>query len=81
MKHEEVRSVIDKLVLEKGTKSGQTYILDFSIKEVLDRLSAKNTEGNQRYIRYVIQAWYDKATLFPGQGDNGGLVHLKVRSV
>ena len=79
MKHEEVRAVVDKLAVEKGKRLGRNYFLTCSVKEVLDKLGAKNTEDNQRYIRYVINAHYDKVIFSPGQGSNGGFVKLRIR--
>jgi len=80
MKHEEIRVVVDKLAAEKGKKLGKSYYLTCSIKDVLDKLSVKNTEDNQRFVRYVINTHYEKVIFSPGQGANGGFVKLKVRS-
>ena len=80
MKHEEIRTAVDKLIVEKGKKIDRHYRVEFTIKDLLEKLELKNTEDNQRYARYVIQTGYEKAVFVPGQGDNGGFVRLKVRS-
>lgn len=79
--HAKERETIERMVVEKGEKVGKTFIATFSFKDVLDRLGMPNTEKNHNYIRYVIRYWYPASVFGPGQGDNGGVVRVKIRGI
>ena len=81
MRTDPVRVAIDRLTTEKGTKEGYIWKAFFSVKDVLEKAGMKNTPDNQRYVVYVISKWYEGSKSSPGQGDNGGFLEVKIRSI
>jgi hypothetical protein len=77
----EVKTALETMTLERGKKIGNYWVADFSVKEVLERVGKKNTPVEQNYIRYVIQQQYAGSKILLGQGDNGGFIHMKIRSI
>lgn len=77
----EVRSALEKMTLEFGKKVGKHWIADFTVKDVLDRVGKKNIPVEQNYIRYVVLGQYPGSVITPGQGDNGGFIRMKIRTV
>ena len=78
---QEVKTALDQMTLERGKKIGNYWIAEFSVKDVLERVGKKNTPVDQNYIRYVIQRQYGGSKILPGQGDNGGFIRMRIRSV
>jgi len=78
---QEVREALEQLTAERGEKKGDYYYAEFTVKEVLDRAGMKNILKWQNYVGYVVKRQYAPSRVLPGQGDNGGFVHMKIRSV
>ena len=77
----EVKTALEKMTLERGKKVGNYWVAEFSVKDVLERVGKKNTPTDQNYIRYVVQQQYVGSKVLAGQGDNGGFIHMKIRSI
>lgn len=75
-----IRTELEKMAVSDGEKVGHYFIADFTVKDVLDRVGQTNTDINQNYIRYKVAQLYPKSEIRPGQGDNGGFIHLLVWS-
>jgi len=67
-------------IAAEGDKNGHYYVTDITVKEVLERVGQPNTETNQNYVRYKVAQLFPKSTVRPGQGDNGGFIHLVIWS-
>ena len=78
-KPERVLVELAKLASE-GQRIGNYYIIDTTVKKVLERSEKPNTEEHQNYVRYKVQQFFPKSQISPGQGDNGGFIHLVVWS-
>lgn len=78
---QEVKTALDQMTLERGKKVGSYWVAEFTVKDVLDRVGKKNTPVEQNYIRYVIQRQYAGSKILAGQGDNGGFIHMRIRSI
>ena len=78
---QEVKIALDQMTLKLGKKIGSYWVAEFSVKDVLERVGKKNTQVEQNYIRYVIQRQYGGSKILPGQGDNGGFIRMRVRSI
>lgn len=76
-----VRVAIDQLTAERGTKNGILWTASFSVKDVIEKAKLKNNPDNQRYVVYVIHKWYSESKVLPGQGDNGGFLEMRIRSI
>ena len=76
-----VRTALDLMTVELGKKQGQHYRAEFTVKDVLGRLGKPNTTKNQNYVKYVVGQRYQESKVLLGQGDNGGLIQMKIWSV
>lgn len=76
-----VREAIERLTVERGEKKGSFWCATFSVKDVLEKTQTPNTEGNQRYVSHIVRRFYPGSRILPGQGDNGGFLELKIRSI
>ncbi len=75
-----VRTAIETMAVGLGEKSGNYFVADFTVKDVLDEAGQPNTDVNQNYVRYKVAQLYPKSEISPGQADNGGFVHLRIWS-
>jgi hypothetical protein len=76
----ELKKTLEQLTGELGEKKGNVYHATFSVKDVLEKMGRPNTEREQNYVRYIVAQWYAPSYVAPGQGDNGGFIHMRIRS-
>lgn len=67
-------------IASEGERVRDYFVADTTVKDVLERVGQDNTEVNQNYVRYKVAQLFPKSTISPGQGDNGGFIHLVIWS-
>jgi hypothetical protein len=77
----EVQTALEKMTVELGKKVGDYWVAEFTVTDVLERVGKKNIQIEQNYIRYIVQKHYFGSQIRPGQGDNGGFIRMRIRSV
>ena len=81
-----MKNKIDPVVFEivqiasEGERKGKLFINDTTVREVLERAGKPNTPTNQNYVRYKVSHLFPRSSIQPGDGDNGGFIHLVIWS-
>lgn len=77
----ELQQTLNVMTRELGKKVGSYWSAEFTVKEVLERLGKPNTAPEHNYVRHIVLRFYPGSTVAMGQGDNGGFIKIKIRSV
>jgi len=81
MRVDPVRTAIETLTAELGSKTNGIWRASFTVKDVLEKTEMPNTAGNQRYVIYTVGRFYEGSKVGPPQHDNGGTLEMKIRSI
>ncbi len=71
---------VEELLIHKGEKRGSYFVGDLTTKEILEQLELPVNQVNHKRALHTVRAFYPQSSFEEFSGENGYVMHIRVRT-